>query len=317
MRDVAQWRTFYFQERKEQSMSETIKSPTTFEEQIDKLHQRGCIIEDYDFTKKVLQQINYYRFTAYFLPFKQNDDTYKENTSFTTVYHIYEFDRKMRNLLFSVIEQIELMLRTQLSYYHAHKYGALGYLEESNFSDQHDHKQFLIHVQSNIQKNKKQKFVKHHIEKYDSQFPVWVMLELSTLGELSFFYSDMHTQDKKELSKTIFNSHHQNIESWLQCITILRNYCAHYSRLYYTLFPAQPRTPKCYSYTLYRRLFDYILVLRFLYPNKQQWNSSFMSTLKALIDEYKTEIELSHIGFIDNWEEMLTYKFKTITGTII
>lgn len=52
MRDVAQRRTFYFQERKEQSMSETIKSPTTFEEQIDKLHQRGCIIEDYDFAKK-------------------------------------------------------------------------------------------------------------------------------------------------------------------------------------------------------------------------------------------------------------------------
>lgn len=298
-------------------MSETIKSPTTFEEQIDKLHQRGCIIEDYDFAKKVLQQINYYRFTAYFLPFKQNDDTYMENTSFTTVYHIYEFDRKMRNILFSVIEQIELMLRTQLSYYHAHKYGALGYLEESNFSDQHDHKQFLIHVHTNIQNNKKQKFVKHHIEKYDSQFPVWVMLELSTLGELSFFYSDMHTQDKKELSKTIFNSHHQNIESWLQCITILRNYCAHYSRLYYTLFPAQPRTPKRFSYTLYRKLFDYILVLRFLHPNKQQWNSSFMPTLKALIDEYKTEIKLSHIGFTDNWEEMLTYKFKTITGTII
>ena len=32
-----------------------------------------------------------------------------------------------------IIEEIELMLRTQLSYYHAHKYGPLGYKNKNNF----------------------------------------------------------------------------------------------------------------------------------------------------------------------------------------
>ena len=43
-----------------------VKRPTTLDEQIEKLKERGCIIGDEGYAKQVLGQINYYRLTAYF-----------------------------------------------------------------------------------------------------------------------------------------------------------------------------------------------------------------------------------------------------------
>ena len=93
-----------------------LKPATTFDEQIDLLRQRNCLINDEAFCKQVLRQINYYRFSAYFLPFRTKNGFYMEGTNFRRVYRIYEFDGKMRQVLFSAIEQVELYLRAQLAY---------------------------------------------------------------------------------------------------------------------------------------------------------------------------------------------------------
>ncbi len=48
-----------------------IKPATTYDEQIEKIKSRGCIIDNEQWAKEVLQQINYYRLTAYFLPYSR------------------------------------------------------------------------------------------------------------------------------------------------------------------------------------------------------------------------------------------------------
>lgn len=283
-----------------------VKEATTFIEQLNKIKKRGCIVGDETFALQVLKHINYYRFTAYFLPFKNKDDTYFPNTTFDKVYRIYEFDRKLRTLLFSVIEEIELMLRTQLSYHHGHNYGALGYLNENNYVLRHNHQRFLEHINKSIKNNQQQAFVQHHIEHYDGKFPIWVIIELFTMGELSLFYSDMLVQDQKALARNLFKTTHYNVSKWLRCLTDLRNYCAHYSRLYYNLFPAIPPTPKGFPYILSKRAFDYILVLKFLYFDPIRWLNIFVPQLEALIEEYSDCIHLNHIGFPENWLQLIT-----------
>ena len=282
-----------------------VKEPKPFEEQLNKLIGRGCEIADYNHALRVINSVNYYRLSAYFLPFKKKDGSYVDGTTFNNVYRIYEFDRKLRGLLFTVIEEIELMLRVQLSYHHAHKYGSLGYMDKDNFNKYHKHEYFIEHINKAIENNKNQLFVKHHLEKYDGKFPTWVIIELFTVGELSFFYSDMHVYDKKEIAKTLFNTTHFNVSSWLLCLTDLRNYCAHYARLYYGLFPAIPQTPKNFPYTLKKRIFDYILVLKFLYPDPIKWKNEFIISLDALILEYSDCIQMEHIGFPENWRQIL------------
>lgn len=211
----------------------------------------------------------------------------------------------MRNLIFSAVEEIELMMRTQLSYFHSMKYGALGYKDPQNFNKKHNVKRFEEHLEKAVNQNGEQIFVKHHISKYDSQFPLWVIVELFTMGEISFFFSDMLKTDKKYLAKELFKTSDFNVSSWLLCLTNIRNYCAHYSRLYYNKFGTMPATPRNFPYTLGDRVFDYILVVKFLYPDKDKWNHIFMENLKALLEEYEGSIKMEHIGFPNNWEELL------------
>jgi len=43
----------------------TVKPPTTYEQQIEKLRSRGCIIQDEASAAAILSKVNYYRLTAY------------------------------------------------------------------------------------------------------------------------------------------------------------------------------------------------------------------------------------------------------------
>lgn len=282
-----------------------LKPATTFDEQLEKIKKRGCVVGDDEWAKDILKQINYYRLTAYFLPYKEPDETYAEGTTFNNMYRTYEFDRKLRHLLFSAIEEIEIMLRAQLSYYHAHKYGALGYEDENNFNNRHNHMTFMSQVADDIKHNQNKLAVKHHNEFYGGKFPIWVVIELFTVGQLSFFYSDMIRADKKAIAKDLYKTTDTNLTSWLKCFTELRNNCAHYSRLYNSNLISVPATPKDVPYTLKRKVFDYIMVLKFLYYDPIKWKNEFVVSLENLIDEYENSIDLKRIGFPDDWRSIL------------
>ena len=287
-------------------MCAELKPPATYEQQLHRLKERGCIIEDEAACADVLRKISYYRLSAYFLPFKDpaHDGKYFDGTTFARVYQIYEFDRKMRALLFSAIEEVEIYLRSQLSYHHAHAYGPSGYMDPENFSQRHDPGRFEEAVNREIKSNSAAPFVKHHLEKYQGKFPLWAAMELFTFGMLSRFYADMKTPDQKRIAKACFHADPRSLESWLRCCTDLRNICAHYGRLYYRLFPAIPRNIPVEKWQE-RRLYGAILALGRTYPDPQKWNAAVLPNLGALCDEYSEYIDLKHIGFPEDWEAAL------------
>lgn len=174
-----------------------VKKPATFEEQLNKLKERGCIIKNPKEALSVLKKVNYYRLTAYFLPFVDSNGSYISNTSFNTVLRIYEFDKRLRHLIFPIVEELEILLRTELSYMHAHKHGELGYLSSEAFNSRHKHDAFLETISSCIKHNENQLFVKHHIEKYNSRFPLWVIIELFFFWRcISFLCRYVETRQK-------------------------------------------------------------------------------------------------------------------------
>lgn len=283
-------------------MSE-VKKPTTYEEQIELLRARHCIIDDEQFCKEILSTISYYRLSAYFLPFKESDENYSNGTSFKKVYHIYEFDRKLRRIILSAIEVIEIYLRSQLSYFHAIKYGSLGYLDPNNFNSRHDSEKFMDNINREISNNKKVLFVKHHVDNYEGQFPIWVISELFTFGMLSYFYNDLKTSDQKILAYQ-FNIHYKDLISWLRCCTDLRNICAHYGRLYYRIFSAIPSGFKLQEYEK-RGLWGAVLAVKALYPSCDKWNSEFMPQITSLFEQYSDDIQLDHLAFPNDWKLQL------------
>lgn len=283
------------------------KKATTYEEQLQILKKRGCVVQDEDFCLKKLAEINYYRLAAYFLPFKQPNDTYRPGTSFEKVYHIYEFDRRLRVTLFSAIEEIEVSFRSQLAYFHAHKYGPTGYLQPANFSTKHDHDKFMKKIDAEVESNRKVLFVKHHIQQYEGIFPVWVISELFTFGMLSYFYADMVTADRKIIATELYHSTPKNVSSWLRCCTDLRNICAHYGRLYYRIFSAIPAGINM-PLSAERRLWGAMSAVRSLFPDAEKWNNGILPTLETLFDEYGNYIDLYHIAFPKDWKGKLEMK---------
>lgn len=281
-----------------------VKDPTTFEQQIEILRQRGVIIEDDQKCIEILKNLNYYRLTAYFLPYKKPDDTYAPGTDFLHVYRLYEFDRKLRRILFAALEEVEISLRSRFAYYHAHKYGPTGYLEERNFNSRHNHDKFINHIDREIDSNKKVLFVKHHIEKYHGVFPIWVIVELFTFGMLSRFYADLPTEDQKNLARSEYSSTPENIRSWMRCCSDLRNICAHYGRLYYRIFPAMPRGMRESDAAL-RRLWGAVLALRELFLDSVKWNNEVLPAITSLFEEYSEDIDLYRMAFPRNWESRI------------
>lgn len=285
-------------------MAKDIKNPTTYDQQIDILKSRGCFISDEVFCKEKLEAINYYRLTAYFLPFKADGENYREGTSFHRVYRIYEFDRKLRAILFSAVEEVEIYLRSRFAYFHAHQYGATGYLNPMNFSNKHNDEKFKMNIDREIASNKQVLFVKHHLENYDGVFPIWVISELFTFGMLSYFYNDLKTPDQKRLANELYKTTPKNVISWLRCCTDLRNICAHYGRLYYRIFPAIPAGVNI-SEAAKRRLWGAMMALRALYPQSQKWNSEVLTSLEDLFYEYNGDIDLYHLAFPRDWNNQL------------
>jgi abortive infection bacteriophage resistance protein len=284
-----------------------VKPFQDYNAQLKILQSRGCQIDDPKFALTILSRLNYYRFTAYLLPFKDKSDTYKPGTNFTTIYQIYEFDRKLRLILFSAIARIEILLRSQLAYYHTGHYGPLGYMDAVNFRPYgHDHTKFLHLISDEIIKNSKVPFVQHHITNYGGQLPLWVMSELFTFGVLSRLYADFHSRDRRQMAKILSVPDEKTLQSWLRCCSDLRNICAHHGRIYYRLFSAAPAGISTSNPLEARRLFAMLLVLKQLYPDKTEWKSEVCAALDGLITEYQADISLQSIGFPLDWLAELT-----------
>lgn len=282
-----------------------IKAPKTYAQLVEIIKNKGFKVEDTDACIKFLKQANYYRLSAYFLPFRQKDGLYYQGIDFNRIQRIYTFDSHLRTLLFQSIEQIEFYMRTTLSYYLAHKYGALGYLVPENYSNRHNVEKFRVKMEQCIQENGRSLVVQHHKEKYNGLFPIWVIIEFFSIGMLSYCYGDLKSVDQKKIARDSFSISSSCLISWMRCITDLRNRCAHYARLYYWSFPAIPLTPKSSIYQMDRKLFSQILMLKYLYPDKEIWNNRFVNEIETLINEYQSDISLKHIGFPVNWKELL------------
>jgi hypothetical protein len=102
------------------------KPALTFDEQLDRLAERGMHIPNRERAHHALTHLNYYRLCAYWLPFEADHAThvFRAEADFQRVLELYEFDRALRLLLMDAIERIEISVRTRLAYHLGHAAGS-------------------------------------------------------------------------------------------------------------------------------------------------------------------------------------------------
>ncbi len=300
-----------------------LKPALSYDEQIDRLKTvHNLTISDDAAALAILKKVNYYRLSAYGIGLVKTDDKekYIDGISLEHIYRLYEFDSLFRNKLIHVIEQLEIQLRTQISHFIALKYGAEGYMDPDHFTDKKTKDGRLVHA-SVIDSFKKERdhqknapFVKHHMEKYEGHFPIWVAIELFTFGNLSSLFSIMELEDRKEIAQ-LYNTDPKYLGSWILALVEIRNICAHYSRLYNMPLKQAP-----YLYSEYRKyrcntrnkIFPTLIAIKRMLNSDTRW-TIFEMELEALMDEYKDVVILSFMGFPKEWRKILR-KAREHTG---
>ncbi len=298
-------------------MVHEVKTFKTIEEQLVILEDRGLLIDDEEDAKKCLANLNYYRLSAYTLTLRK-DDYFYDNVHFSDVMQIYKFDMELRAALMYLLESIEISMRTYIGYYHAKTYGALGYYDEESFEDADRFHKFELDYKSAIEEyGDKEVFVKHHKDIYGGKFPIWVLVELLTLGSLSRLFKNLTPRVRDEICKSNYGKiNDEYIGNWLQACTILRNICAHRGRLFNRQIPFSLRLGRKDKQIFKnnnisinkatKQLFAYLIVMKKMIPDESVWNT-FTSRLVDLKNKYPF-VRLDYYGFVEDWENLLGIK---------
>lgn len=191
------------------------------------------------FTKKVLQHEGYYNlingYSKLFLTSTVPDDVYRSGTTVEEIYSLYEFDRKLRHIIFKYILSVETNIKSLIAYYFPQQYGHDNYMLYNNFdTNKRDADQNITSVISEFQKQiasrAKDPSISHYLKKY-GYIPLWVLNNILTLGQISKFYSILKQPDRQKISKVFLITDNQ-LESILFYLSSVRNFCAHGNRLY-------------------------------------------------------------------------------------
>ena len=291
-----------------------LKPALTYNQQIAKLvNDHHLKISDTKFAEKILMRVNYYRLSGYGIGLKKpnNGEYYQDTITIEQLFNLYCFDSQFKNDLMRTIEQIEIELRTQIAYCLSIKYGPEVLMNEANFiyktnkQGQSIYSIIINNLDKEIERQKNKPFVKHHIEKYDRQFPIWVSVELMSFGSLSSLFSILKAEDQKNISR-YYNTDPRFLKNWILCLVEVRNICAHYTRLYNMPLKENPRLYK--ENLRYRKeqnkIFPVLLIIKRMLKANEQW-SSLLKDLKNTFVKYKGSFEFAFMGFPNDWEEIL------------
>ncbi|WP_338793381.1 Abi family protein [Bernardetia sp. MNP-M8] len=297
-------------------MIEYTKKPKSVEQQIELLKSRGLLFSNEDKAAKILENISYSRLSAYWYPMlkePKEDEIFKENSYFDTVFKIYQFDSELRILVFYAIEQIEIALRTQITYQLSIEHDTGFWFEKSALFKSYP--KFIEVIQIIIASTNKsnQDYIKKYKSKYTQYLPpAWKSFEILSFGVLKTIFENLEDKNMQINISNHFDLNHEVLKSWLESILYVRNVCAHHSRLWnikLTVSPKFPRRTTGKWINKWNEIEDsgaktYVILCALTYlMDKVNPYHKFRKKLFELIQEYESSIDLAHMGFTEDWKQ--------------
>ena len=317
---------------------EYTKKPLSLHEQTDKLSGRGLIIDDREMAERYLANISYYRLRAYTYPFQENEDEesnhrfIRDDIHFSDIIDLYCFDRRLRSLLFNAIEKIEVAVRTKLSQTYAEATGdSHWFLDKALFSSKtvigKDGEQTTAYdalmkdMLSEVQRSNED-FIKHYKQKYDNPPvpPSWMTLEVLSLGTLSRLYELLNPSEQKtKIAKDFGLPNGRILANWLHAIAVLRNCCAHHSRVWNRRFivnvqlaynTTKPFIDRNTIRTLRsNKLFAVFCCIKYI-SDIISPNSNLKRNFLSILGDGGQLLNLKDMGFPSNWKYLDVWKDK-------
>ena len=292
------------------------------------------IIPDEERAKRKLSQIGYYRLSGFWYPCRKGkrdengdyvkdpksklpirEDNFQDGTDFNLITDLYLFDKKLRQLMLDAIERIEIHVRSVIAH-EVGRFDPLAYLKTSfinpNVLESTHWCDWRIRQERLIEESKEDSILWH--KKHKLSIPFWVVVETWDYGLMSKYLENLKGQyqnlicERLEVFDHTGKPHVKALKNWLQEINILRNRCAHHSRIWNRLSGNAITIPKNDYFNelgltpnARMRVYSKICVLWYL-VHKIGPHSEWIKKVADLIDS-KPDLETlpyTSMGFLDN-----------------
>ena len=303
----------------------------TYDQQINKLTQKGLIVNDVDFAKEMLQRISYYSLIGgYKEPFKHKPSgNYLNGVEIEEIIALYYFDENLRSLFLKYILHIERHIKSMLSYYFCEKYGEnqSEYLNPNNYNltskTNFEINKMISIINKAVTLPSDYSYIIHNVNKYNN-VPLWVAMNALTFGNVASMYQYCTSDIRSKISHNYANVTEVDLHRFIRIIAKCRNVCAHGERLFQfhsrvagpnTLLHKKLSVPQNNgSYNSGKHdLFAVVIAMRYLLSNTEF--KKFKSALKKEIEvvlikcPHLSRADLySYMGLTNNWNNITRYR---------
>lgn len=193
----------------------------TYNEQIALMESRNIIIDDYDFTRRVLNGLSYYTIiNGYKNTFLSvpGTDKFVEGTHFDNLYTLHIIDTNVNAIILKNILFIEKYLKTRISYIISEEYGVYtdpkdfsnnnpaDYLCRNNYSRSvKDRNNVLLKIKQTLSSNRINASVDHYANT-KNHIPAWILVTNITFGLTIKWYSILNSTDKSKICNGFITS---------------------------------------------------------------------------------------------------------------
>lgn len=288
------------------------KSPSDL---VQQLKQRGLAIADEARAERYIDNIGYYRLSAYMYPFLAEPKTahqYKSGITFDRVLRLYRFDKKLRVLLFNEIEKIEVAFRAAVVNTITDRTGDIFWMTNPSYVNAGT----LALIQREYA-HSTEDFIVHFKNTYSNPYPpAWILSEILPFGNITWIFRNLSPAHKKAVAKKFF-LHAPVLESWMNVVTLTRNSCCHHARVWNKVNSIIPNNmsgmtrPWIDPATDKRRAYYNICIIKYFLDIISP-NNDFKDKLLALFAAFP-EIDLNAMGFNTNWENEPLWRTQAIS----
>lgn len=225
------------------------------------LTSRGMEIADPLRAERKLAQVGYYRLSGFWFPAREfvwderghvtlcnitqkplRLNTFITGTSFDSVFSLYLFDKKLRQLMLDAIERIEIHVRSiiahEIGYHDPLAYQDPRFINPKQTADWQDRNGKRRNTwnewkarQTDLINRSREDCIEWHRQNHKAM-PFWVVVEAWDFGVLSKYFEILKRGHQNRIAARLCISNPKILKEWLQEINTLRNRSAHHSRIW-------------------------------------------------------------------------------------
>lgn len=296
------------------------KQILTIAQQVQSYIDAGMEFADQADVEKALKSVGYYRLRGYSFHLYDNaTKKYIPGTKFEDILKLYQFDQELSALIFTMISKIEVALRVRLVEALLVHGEPLVLQDSSIFKEKKLYWQNMSIVASEIARSN-DVFIKHNFDNHDGEVPVWAAVEVLSFGTLSKIIKNLKTgtgssysilaanYQYKSKKGNLVNPSQKMLASWIQGVSVLRNMCAHNSRIYNRTIHTTPEILDADKITpppVHNGLYQILLAMKYLRSSDEEW-TVFVEDFDRLIQNNISVVSLTAMNLPADWRTHLS-----------